>query len=64
MYKSKADLRAETEMALKQFLKQGGSVEIIKSRKAPKILMRTKTTRVASKGTSGFAVGFPTKSFV
>lgn len=64
MYKSKAELRAETEKALKKFLKQGGSIEIVKSRKAPKMLMRAKTTRVASTGTSGFAVGFPTKSFV
>jgi hypothetical protein len=64
MYKSKAELRAETEKALKKFLKQGGSIEVVKARKAPKMLMRSKTTRVASTGTSGFAVGFPRKSFV
>ena len=64
MYKSKTELRAETEKALKKFLKQGGSIEVVKSRKAPKMLMRGKTTRVASTGTSGFAVGFPRKSFV
>lgn len=64
MYKSKSELRLETEQALKEFLKQGGSIEVIKSRKAPKMLMCCKTTRVASTGTSGFAVGFPRKSFV
>lgn len=64
MYKSKTELRAEMEQALKQFLKQGGSIEVVKSRKAPKMLMRGKTTRTASTGTSGFAVGFPSKSFV
>jgi hypothetical protein len=64
MYKSKSELRLETEQALKKFLKQGGSIEVIKSRKAPKMLMRGKTTRVASTGTSGFAVGFPRKSFI
>jgi hypothetical protein len=64
MYKSKSELRVETEQALKKFLKQGGSIEVVKSRKAPKMLMRAKTTRVASTGTSGFAVGFPRKSFV
>lgn len=64
MYKSKSELRLETEQALKEFLKQGGSIEVIKSRKAPKMLMCVKTTRVASTGTSGFAVGFPRKSFI
>jgi len=64
MFKSKAELRVETENAVKKFLKQGGSIEIVKSRKAPKMLMRGKTSRVASTGTSGFAVGFPKKSFV
>jgi hypothetical protein len=64
MYKSKTELRVETEQALKKFLKQGGSIEVVKSRKAPKMLMRAKTTKVASTGTSGFAVGFPRKSFV
>jgi hypothetical protein len=64
MYKSKTEMRIETEQAIKKFLKQGGSIEVVKSRKAPKMLMRGKTTRVASTGTSGFAVGFPRKSFV
>jgi hypothetical protein len=64
MYKSKAELRAETENALRKFLKQGGSIEVVKSRKGPKMVMRAKVTKQASTGTSGFAVGFPRKSFV
>jgi hypothetical protein len=64
IYKSKSQIREETEAQLKEFLKRGGSIEVVKSRKAPKMLMRGKTTRVASTGTSGFAVGFPRKSFV
>jgi hypothetical protein len=63
-YKSKSELRAETEKQLQLFLKKGGSIEIIKPRKTPRSKMKSKTTRVASTGTSGFAVGFPTKSFV
>jgi hypothetical protein len=64
MYKSKADVRIETEQAIKKFLKQGGSIEVVKSRKGPKMVMRSKVTKQASTGTSGFAVGFPRKSFV
>jgi len=63
-YKSKSELRAETENQLQLFLKGGGSIEVVKPRKTPKQTMRCKTSRVASTGTSGFAVGFPTKSFV
>jgi hypothetical protein len=64
MYKSKTELRAETEKAVMKFLKQGGSIEVVKSRKGPKMVMRSKVTKQASTGTSGFAVGFPRKSFV
>lgn len=64
IYKSKSQLRAETEEQLQLFLKKGGSIEVIKPRKAPKSKMSAKSTRVASTGTSGFAVGYPRKSFV
>jgi hypothetical protein len=64
IYKSKSEMRAETEKQVKLFLKRGGSVEIVKARKAPKQTMRTKTSRGFIAGTSGFAVGFPSKSFV
>jgi len=61
LVKSKSELRAETEKQLKAFLKRGGSIEIIKPRKAPKQRMSAKTTRNASTGTSGFATGYPRK---
>lgn len=64
VYKSKSQVRQETEQQLKDFLKRGGVIEVVKSRKAPKQKMTCKSTRVASTGTSGFAVGFPRKSFV
>lgn len=62
VFKSKTELRAETEKALKKFLKTGGDIEIIKPRKAPKSKMRTKNSRGYVSGTSGFATGFPRKS--
>ena len=62
VYKSKAELRAETEKAVKKFLKQGGSIEIVKPRKAPKTKMRSKSSRGFVQGTSGFATGAPKKS--
>jgi hypothetical protein len=63
-YKSKSELRAETEKQLKAFLRKGGSIEVVKTRKAPKQRMSGKTTRQASTGTSGFATGFPRKSCI
>ena len=62
IYKSKSQIREETEAQLKAFLKRGGVIEVVKARKAPKQKMLAKNTRVASTGTSGFAVGFPRKS--
>jgi hypothetical protein len=61
LVKSKSELRAETEKQVKAFLKRGGSIEVIKPRKAPKQRMSGKTTRNASTGTSGFATGYPRK---
>jgi hypothetical protein len=63
-YKSKSELRAETEKQVKAFLRKGGSIEVVKARKAPKQRMSGKTTRNASTGTSGFATGFPRKSCI
>lgn len=60
--KSKSELRAESEKLLKKFLKAGGSIEIVKSRKAPKQKMTCKNSRGFTTGTSGFAVGYPSKS--
>ena len=62
IYKSKAELRAETEKAVKKFLKQGGSIETIKPRKAPSSKMTCKNSRGYVTGTSGFATGMPRKS--
>ena len=62
VYKSKSQLREETEAQLKAFLKRGGVIEVVKSRKAPKQKMVARTTRVASTGSSGFATGYPRKS--
>lgn len=63
MIKTKSQLRLETELALKQFLRSGGTIEV-SSRKAraPRIAMSGKTTRASIKGTSGFAAGYPRKS--
>jgi hypothetical protein len=63
-YKSKSEIRAETEQQVKLFLKKGGSIEVVKARKAPKQLMSGKVTRSSSTGTSGFATGFPRKSCI
>jgi len=62
IYKSKSDLRSETADSVEQFLARGGVVEIVKSRKAPKMIMRGKSSRSFTTGTSGFATGFPRKS--
>ena len=62
IYKPKSQLRTETSEALQQFLACGGQIQMVKSRKAPKQLMRGKSTKSGSTGTSGFAVGYPTKS--
>lgn len=61
--KTKAELRAESEKALKKFLKTGGDIQIIKPRKSPKSKMTTKTSRGFVAGTGGIATGYPTKSF-
>lgn len=60
--KTKSQLRQETSDALQQFLARGGQVEVVKARKAPKQKMSGKASKSGSTGTSGFAVGFPSKS--
>ena len=61
-YKSKAELAKETEKQIKAFLRQGGSIEVIKARKAPKQTMTCKNSRGFVQGTSGFPTGAPRKS--
>lgn len=64
-YKSKSELRTETEDALQVFLARGGVVEVVKpSRRKPKQTMSCKSSRGFQSGTSGFATGYPRKSTV
>lgn len=62
IYKSKSELRTETADALQMYLARGGQITVVKPRKAPKQKMSGKTTRSASTGSSGFAVGYPSKA--
>ncbi len=60
VYKSKSQLREETKDAVEAFLRAGGSIEVVKARKAPKQKMSGKTTRSVSKNQS---LGFRSSSF-
>lgn len=62
VYKSKSQVRAETQDAVELFLARGGQIQVVKARKAPKQKMSGKTTRQSCVGTSGFAAGFPKRS--
>jgi hypothetical protein len=62
IYKSKSSLRQETSTSVQEFLARGGQIEVVKSRKAPKPKMSGKTSKSGLTGTSGFAVGYPSKS--
>lgn len=72
IYKSKSQLRTETNDALEKFLKAGGTIrvhpggtiEVVKAKKAPKQKMKAIGTRQASTGTGGFATGYPRRSTV
>lgn len=62
IYKSKAELRKETELALKKFLKSGGAIQEVKSRKTPSPKMSSKSSKGFVVGTSGFANGYPKRT--
>lgn len=62
IYKSKSQVRSETESAVEMFLRSGGVIQVVKSRKAPKQLMTCKNSRGFTSGSSGFANGFPKRS--
>lgn len=62
VYKSKSQVRTETADALAEFLARGGTIEVVKARKAPKAKMKTKNSRGFNGGTSGFARGYPSRS--
>jgi hypothetical protein len=63
--KTKSQLRAESEAQLAAFKRAGGVVQVseYKSR-ARKQVMRGKSTRPATTGTSGFATGYPRKTTI
>jgi hypothetical protein len=60
IFKSKSQLRTETEDALQAYLAAGGKIEVIKARKAPKPKMSGKSTRSVNKNQS---LGFRTSNF-
>lgn len=60
--KTKAEIRAESEVALKAFLRRGGVIEKGRPARARKSKMASKSSRGYVRGTSGFAVGYPRKS--
>lgn len=66
IYKTKSQLRTETADAVEQFLRAGGSIQVIpakKMRKRTTQKMSGKTTRQASTSSSGFARGYARSSF-
>jgi hypothetical protein len=63
VYKSKSQIREETKDAVEAFLRAGGSIEVVKARKAPKSKMKAKNSRGFAGGSSGFANGYPVRSF-
>lgn len=64
IYKSKSQLRTETSDAVEKFLKAGGTIQVVKAKKAPKQKMKAVGTRQASTGSAGFATGYPKRSTV
>lgn len=60
VYKSKSQLREETANAVEAFLRAGGSIQVVKARKAPKPKMSGKSTRSVNKNQS---LGFRTSNF-
>jgi hypothetical protein len=43
---------------------RGMGATVLKSRKAPRVVQRVKSSKGFVKGSNGFAVGFPVKVFV
>lgn len=60
--KTKAEIRAESDKALKAFLKKGGVVEVGRPARNRKSSMMGKNSRGFIGGTSGFATGYPRRS--
>jgi hypothetical protein len=60
--KSKAELREESEKALKKFLRSGGVIEVGRPARVRKSTMSAKSSRGFVSGTGGFATGYPRRS--
>jgi hypothetical protein len=58
IFKSKSQVREETKDAVEAFLRAGGSIQVVKARKAPKTKMKAKTSRGFAGGSSGFSSGY------
>lgn len=63
IYKSKSQVRTETNDALEKFLRAGGSIQVVKAKKAPKSKMTTKSSRGFQAGTSGMPTGYTRSRF-
>lgn len=61
IYKTKAELHAECEDAVRSFLNAGGVIEVVKARKVSPTKMSSKNSRGYVRGSSGFATGYPRK---
>lgn len=59
---TKAEARAESEKALKAFLRKGGQVIVEKPQRVRKSKMAAKSSRGFMSGTGGFATGYPRRS--
>lgn len=59
---TKAEIRAESEKAVKAFLRKGGVIEVGRPARAKKTKMAAKSSRGFVSGTSGFANGFPRRT--
>lgn len=62
IYKSKSVIREETKNSVEEFLRAGGTIQVVKARKAPKTKMKAKSSKGFQNGTSGFAMGYPRRS--
>lgn len=64
---SKAEIRAESEDAITAFLRNGGVIEVAKTKKTRRRTtqkMSGKTSKGFQSGTSGFATGYPKRSII
>jgi hypothetical protein len=59
---TKAEARAESDKAMKAFLRKGGTVIVEKAKRVKRTPMSAKTSKGFVSGTSGFATGYPRRS--